>query len=279
MPDRVALVGVGAMGRALLKRLRAAGKHVQAYDIDPAARDAAAADGAIVARSPAAAAQDATVVHVIVASDEDVLQATMGTDGVLAGASAGAIVLLHSTILPATTKTVADAAAGKGVHVLDAPVGGVPRRLEEGQSTFLLGGPADLVDSVRPHLLSIAKAVHHFGPLGAGNVAKLAKNLLNAGERVLLAEILRMVAAGGLDVRQFLDMQIATEKEPAVAMWSKNFSIVDGHAVPRPTTNLFGKDVRLAVELSRSLALDTPVTEGVGRTAAAWIAEWGQAQR
>lgn len=276
MSDKVGLIGVGALGLALLKRLRAAGKTVQAYDIAPTARRAAEDAGAVVVESPAAAAKDAAYIHVIVASDEQTLEATTGPQGLLAEARRGALVFLHSTTLPTTTKTVAEAAAAKGVAVLDATITGIPRVFEAGQGIFYVGGPKATVDAARGHLMQLGTAVHHFGPLGAGNVAKLAKNLYNGSERVLLAEMLNLAEAGGLDLRQFLDVLVSIHDKPAVAEWADNFTIENGHAVHRPTTNLFRKDVMLAAELSEIYRLDAPLTAGVARTARQWVASWAK---
>jgi 3-hydroxyisobutyrate dehydrogenase-like beta-hydroxyacid dehydrogenase len=276
MSETVALIGVGALGKALLKQLHKAGKRVQAYDVEEAARQFAHEQGAVVKASAAAAALGATHIHVLVASDTQAPDATTGQTGALTMAAAGCVLLLHSTILPETTRAVGKTGAEKGVRVIDAPITGVPHRLETGQGMFLVGGAKEDVEDVRSYLLKLGSAVHHFGPLGAGNVAKLAKNLYNASERVLLAEILNLVAAGGLDIRQFLEMQIAAEPRPAVAEWARNFDIAEGHARPRPTTNLFGKDVMLAATLSRGLSLNAPLTEGVQQTAERWLEGWGQ---
>ena len=274
MSDRVGLIGVGAMGRALLSRLRAAGKEVQAYDVSSAALQAARDGGATAAASAAAAARDASYVHVIVASDDEPIEATLRPDGVLAGAAPGTLVLLHGTILPATTRQIAIAAAESKIDVLDAPIIAIPKRLQAGHAGFLLGGRDDLVEGVRGYLLQLGEAVHHFGPLGAGNVAKLARALMNAGERILLAEVLDLAEAGGLDLPQFLAMETAGRSQSAVAAWEQNFIIERGHARHRPATNLFNKDVMLAAKLAEAYGLDAPLTQGAARTSARWVREW-----
>ncbi len=274
MSDRVALIGVGAMGQALLHRLRAAGKEVRAFDASPAALQAAREGGATAAASPADAAHGAAYVHVIVASDDQTIEVTLAPDGVLAEAAAGTLVFLHGTILPATTQRIAEAAARKSVVVLDAPIAAVPKRLEQGDAAFLLGGPPALVEKARGYLLQLGAAVHHFGPLGAGNVAKLARALINAGERVLMAEMLAMLEAAGIDPRQFLEIERAAGRPSTLAQWDKNFVIENGHARHRPATNLFNKDVMLAAKLAEAYGLDAPLTQGAARTSARWVREW-----
>ena len=107
MDSQVALVGVGNMGSALLERLLAAGAKVSAFDIKDSAMQAARERGAQTVASPAEAARGAKIIHVFVYDDQGVFDATFGEEGVLAGAGEAAIVILHSTILPATTRRVA----------------------------------------------------------------------------------------------------------------------------------------------------------------------------
>lgn len=276
MPEQVALIGVGAMGRALLTRLRAAGKQVRAYDVVPAAREVAREGGATIAACPAEAARDASHVHVMVASEHDTTEVMLGPDGVLTTAAPGTLVFLHGTILPETTRRIADAAAKGQVDVLDAPITAVPKRLEQGEAAFMVGGPPALVDKARGYLLQLGDAVHHYGPLGAGNVAKLARALLNAGERVLIAEVLMMLEAGGLDPRQFLQIETSAARPSKLSLWEDIFVIENRHARHRPATNLFNKDVLLAAKLAGSYGLDAPMTQGAARTAKQWVEAWAK---
>jgi 3-hydroxyisobutyrate dehydrogenase len=276
MLEQVALIGVGAMGRALLLRLRIAGKQVQAYDISPAAQQAARDGGAMVMPSPAAASRDAGYVHVIVASDDQTTEAVLGPDGVLATAAPGTMILLHGTVLPTTTRRVAEAAAKNKVDVIDAPITAVPKQLEAGKAAFMVGGPHVLIDKVRSYLLQLGDGVHHYGPLGAGNVAKLARALLNAGERVLISEVLAIVEAGGLDPRHFLQIESAEGRPSKLSLWENIFIIENGHARHRAATNLFNKDVQLAAKLAESYDLDAPMSQGAARTARRWVAEWSK---
>lgn len=270
------LIGIGAMGKALLGRLQQAGCAVRAYDIAAAAQQAAHAAGAEALASPAAAAQGAAFIHVIVASDADVETACLGADGVLEGAAPDAILFLHSTILPATTKRVAEAAAKRGIAVLDAAVTAVPARVAAGEAVFLVGGDKAVVDRVRPHLLALGREVQYFGPLGAGNVVKLAKNMINAGERVLYDEALKMTEAGGIDARQFLETMREADHGSFVSRWEKCFAVDGTHAEPRPATNLFNKDVQLAARFAEMSRLDLPMAQGAAATALRWVKKWAE---
>jgi len=278
MMEPVGLVGVGAMGTALLKRLVLAGRKVKAYDILDQRTAAAAKAGAEAAASPKAAAEGAQCTHVFVRTDDEVRDAVLGTDGVLEGASTGALVLLHSTIMPDTTKRIAEAAAARGVTVIDAPVTAIPRVVAAGDAVFLLGGGDDGVARAGAQLEALGKGVWHFGPTGAGNVAKIAKNFINAAERVVLAETLNMVEAGGLDVAKFLEMAVAEDGGSAISRWERAFELVGNHAEPRPASNLMNKDVRLAAELADAQGVSAPVAHGAADTAAIWVTGWEAAK-
>ena len=102
--EKIGFVGTGAMGSALLSRLKLANVQATAFDIAPAAMEAARKEGAQTATSAKAVAQASTIVDVVVRTDQEVLDCTMGKDGILEGAAPGTLVLLHSTIRPTTTK-------------------------------------------------------------------------------------------------------------------------------------------------------------------------------
>jgi 3-hydroxyisobutyrate dehydrogenase-like beta-hydroxyacid dehydrogenase len=276
MSDQVALVGIGAMGLILLKRLRILGKEVRAFDVLPAAMQRAREAGAQTANSPAEAARAASYIHVIVPNDEQIVEVTLGHDGVLKEASPGALLLIHSTIMPQTTQRIAEAAARKQVDVLDATITGVPARLEAGDAQILVGGPDALVERSRDYLQKLIGKVHHLGPLGAANVAKLAAAFVAGANRVVLSEALAIVEAGGLDPEQFLNVLREVGSPLPADRWEEIFVIKDGHAWHRPSTNLFRKDVGLAAKLAQAYDLDAPVTRGVAQTAQRWVKEWNE---
>jgi 3-hydroxyisobutyrate dehydrogenase-like beta-hydroxyacid dehydrogenase len=270
----VGLVGVGAMGQALLHRLILAGARVKAFDISEEALTAARNLGAEVVESAAEAARGVDAVHLFVRTDEEEVAATTGPDGILRGAAPGTVLILHSTVLPETTRRVAEAAAKVKVDVVDAPVTAVPRHVHAGEAVFLLGGDPEVVARTRPHLEALGERSYHFGPLGSGNVAKIAKNLATAIERVAAAEIVWLAEAGGLDPKDFFEMMRVEHNHPVMQRWDAAFTIENGHAVPRPASNLLNKDVGLAAEYARARNVTARVTKGAADTAAEWVAQW-----
>ncbi|HZS65036.1 MAG TPA: NAD(P)-dependent oxidoreductase [Xanthobacteraceae bacterium] len=273
MDKTVGLIGVGKMGSALLARLVLAGNKVRAFDIKASAMEAARSGGAETVGSAAEAAKGAAIVHIFVHNDEEIFDATISGHGALGGAAPGTTVILHSTIMPATTKRVAEEGARKGVRVIDASVTSVPRQVRAGEATFLVGGPDDVVAEIKPHLQSLGRAVWHFGPTGSGNAAKLAKNLTNVIERVMWAEVLTMLEKAGLDPKQFIDMFMSIERGSIMRTWERVVKLDGRHVTPQLSGGLFRKDAQHAARLARELGLKHSLTQGAADTTARWLAE------
>ncbi|HET8682192.1 MAG TPA: NAD(P)-binding domain-containing protein, partial [Micromonosporaceae bacterium] len=167
MGTTVGVVGLGAMGSPMVRHLLAAGVPVVVRDLDEARVAAAVARGAQAAGSAAELARACEVVAVVVPSDDDVRAVCLGADGMLAGLREGSVVLLCSSVRPETCEQVA-AAAPPGVDVLDTALAGGARGAEAGEVTLLAGGDAEVIERVRPVLAPWTRAIHHLGPLGAG---------------------------------------------------------------------------------------------------------------
>lgn len=259
--EKIGFVGTGAMGSALLSRLKLANVQATAFDIAPAAMEAARKEGAETASSAKAVAQASTIVDVVVRTDRDVMECTLGTDGVLEGAAPGTLVLLHSTIRPTTTKKVAEAAAEKRVHVIDACMTAVPSVVRQGGLTFLVGGQKALFDRAKPHLLNMAKDAVYMGPLGCGNVTKLFKNMTTAAEGLIVYEALQIAKAAGIDYKAALDLMQRTRSQSVLDRWETRFDLSGGDLKFNTGANLYDKDLPLAAEVGKALGAAIPVTE------------------
>ena len=263
--EKIGFVGTGAMGSAMLSRLKLANVQATAFDIAPRAMEAARAEGAQAALSAKAVAQASTIVDVVVRTDQEVLDCTLGKDGVLEGAAPGTLVLLHSTIRPTTTKKVAEAAAEKRVYVIDACMTAVPSVVRQGGLTFLVGGQKALFDRAKPHLLNMAKDAVHMGPLGCGNVTKLFKNMVTAAEALIVYEALQIGKAGGIDYKAALGLLQKTKSQHILDRWDMRFDLSGGDLKFNAGINLYDKDLPLAAEVGKALGADIPVTEQLAK--------------
>lgn len=263
--EKIGFVGTGAMGTALLSRLKIAGVPSTVFDIVPQALEQAEKLGAEPAASAKAVAQASTLIDVVVRSDQEVLDCTLGDNGIFEGASPGTLVLLHSTIRPATTKQVAQAAADKRVYVIDACMTGVPSVVREGGLTFLVGGQKALFNRARPHLLNMAKDAVHMGPLGCGNVTKLVKNLVTASEALIVYEAIQIAKAAGIDYRSALELMKKTQSDSILSRWETRFDLSGPELKFNSGANLYDKDVPLAAEVGKDLGADIPVTEQLAK--------------
>ena len=263
--EKIGFVGTGAMGSAMLSRLKLANVQATAFDIAPRAMEAARAEGAQTTLSAKAVAQASTIVDVVVRTDQEVLDCTLGKDGVLEGAAPGTLALLHSTIRPTTTKKVAEAAAEKRVYVIDACMTAVPSVVRQGGLTFLVGGQKALFDRAKPHLLNMAKDAVHMGPLGCGNVTKLFKNMVTAAEALIVYEALQIGKAGGIDYKAALGLLQKTKSQHILDRWDMRFDLSGGDLKFNAGINLYDKDLPLAAEVGKALGADIPVTEQLAK--------------
>ena len=263
--EKIGFVGTGAMGTALLSRLKLANVVATAFDIAPSAMEASRAEGAQTAPSAKAAAQESTIIDVVVRTDQEVLDCTLGKDGILDGAAPGSLVMLHSTIRPATTKRVAEAAAEKRVNVIDACMTAVPSVVRQGGLTFLVGGQKAFFDRAKPHLLNMAKDAVHMGPLGCGNVTKLFKNMVTASEALIVYEALQIAKAAGIDYKAALDLMQKTRSSHILERWETRYDLSSGDLKFNAGTNLYDKDLPLAAEVGKSLGAEIPVVEALAK--------------
>jgi 3-hydroxyisobutyrate dehydrogenase-like beta-hydroxyacid dehydrogenase len=263
--EKIGFVGTGAMGSALLSRLKLANVTALAFDIAPAALQAARNEGAETVSSAKAVAQACTMIDVVVRTDQEVLQCVLGNDGILEGAAPGSLILLHSTIRPTTTKRVAEAAADKRVNVIDACMTAVPSVVRQGGLTFLVGGQKAFFERAKPHLLKMAKDAVHMGPLGCGNVTKLFKNMVTASEALVVYEALQIAKAGGVSYKAALDVMQKTKSQHILDRWDTRYEFSSGELKFISGTNLYDKDLPLAAEVGKTLGAEIPVVEALAK--------------
>lgn len=265
--EKIGMIGTGAMGLALLERLKLNGVRAVCYDAHGPSLEQARALGMATAGSSAEAAKQSTLIDVVVRTDQDVLDCALGANGILESAQPGTLLLLHSSILPQTVHRVEDAARAKGVAVIDACMTGVPDTVRAGELSFVVGGPDELVERAKPHLLKMSKEVFHMGPLGTGAVGKLIKNMLGGAETLIVHEAIQIGLAGGIPYPKALEMMRRIGHDSVLNRWQRTFDASGNDPLPRSGRNVMNKDIPLVAELARLCQLDVPITQQLAAAA------------
>jgi 3-hydroxyisobutyrate dehydrogenase-like beta-hydroxyacid dehydrogenase len=197
---RVAFVGLGVMGYPMAGYLAGAGDDVTVHNRTKAKAEAwQLAHGGTIADTPAAAAENAEIVFCCVGDDPDVRAVILGRDGILEGIADGGVIVDHTTASATVAREVYEAAKNKNVGFLDAPLSGGQAGAEAGQLSIMVGGDADIFDRALPVMRSYAKACTHIGPVGSGQLAKMANQICIAGVVQGVSEALHFVKRAGLD--------------------------------------------------------------------------------
>jgi 3-hydroxyisobutyrate dehydrogenase-like beta-hydroxyacid dehydrogenase len=196
---RVAILGVGRMGGAMVGTLRRAGFDVTVWNRTRARAEAVAAPvGAAVAGTAREAVAGAGVVLSSLADDAAVRAVYAGPAGAATGLRAGTVVVETSTIAPGTVREVGPVIEARGAALLDAPVSGSVPAVEKGQLTIMVGGDPAALEQARPVLAALSAKLFHVGALGAGATMKLAVNALVHAINVALSEALVLAEKAGV---------------------------------------------------------------------------------
>lgn len=193
-------IGLGLMGSAMAQRLFDDGYRLTVWNLEPDRAEAFAKQGATVAATPAEVALASDIVLLCVLDTAAVESVVFGPSGVSGAARAGAVLVDHSTANPLPTADMAARLlAERGVNWIDAPVSGGPSFARERQLTIMAGGEAAIFARIEPVLRSYARNLTLMGPPGAGQMAKVINQAISGTSHVLMAEVLRLAEASGID--------------------------------------------------------------------------------
>ena len=248
---RVAVIGLGAMGSRITRRILDAGHELTVWNRDPAKAEPLVAAGASAAQTPAEAARRAEVVVTMVADPEALAAVTEGPDGAAAGLSPGSVLVQMSTVGPRSLERLAEVVPE--ASLLDAPVLGSIGEVEAGTLRVFVGGPAELVERWTP-LLETLGTVLRVGPVGAGTAAKLVANSTLVGVVGLLGEALALGTALGLPAEVAFDILDATPLGEQAKRRRPAFE--SGEYPPRFSVSLARKDADLILEAAAQNELD-----------------------
>ncbi len=263
---QIAFIGLGNMGGPMALNLIKAGHALRVFDLSPSALEAARAAGATVAASPAEAVAGAQTVISMLPASQHVESLYLGADGLGTQIAPGTLVIDCSTIAPASSRKVAEAARARGIVFIDAPVSGGTAGAAAGTLTFIVGGDADALERARPYLSAMGKNIFHAGGSGAGQVAKIANNMLLAIHMAGTAEALALGVANGLDPKVLSEIMVKSSgRNWSLELYNPWPGVQENVPASRGYSGGFGsslmlKDLGLAAEAS--IASGSPVPLG-----------------
>jgi len=256
---RIAVLGMGRMGKALAGRLLEGGHEVVVWNRSKGKTGDLVAAGAKEADEVAQAAAGADVVISILANDDAVRAVALGDGGVRSAIGADAVYANASTVSPALSEQLEEAFPA----FVAMPILGAPGAVAEGKAVYLAGGRAAAVERLQPVLAALATTVRRYDAAPLASAAKLASNLLLLCEVVALAEAFAVGRAGGLSDDQLREL---LGESPLVSALKNRFEgILTGEHDSWWTTVLGAKDARLAVEVARAAGIDTPEIDVAAR--------------
>ena len=196
---KIGFIGLGIMGKPMLRNLQKAGHELVAYDIIPSLLDTVVGEGVERGASCSDVAGRVEVVITMLPDGPDVERAVLGPKGVLEGSHPGLVLVDMSSISPVVSQSVAAACAAKDVGFLDAPVSGGEPKAVDGTLAIMVGGDRALFDRIAPLLECMGSSVARTGGVGAGNVTKLANQIIVACNIAAMSEALVLADRCGVD--------------------------------------------------------------------------------
>ena len=245
----VGIVGIGAMGGPMARRLLDRGYRVVVCDIDPVRTAMLADAGAAVAASAAEVARVADVVFTVVVNAADTDDVVFGDRGVAKVARSGMTVIMCSTVGPRYAATLGERLAAHRIDVVDAPISGGPQRALDGTLSMMIGAPPPVLAHVSSVLEAVASRRFHVGPrVGDGSAMKIVNNMLAGINLVGAAEALALAERLGMNLQMVSDVVNASSGGSWMFADRVPRILAGDYAPPKAAAKILAKDVGLALE-------------------------------
>lgn len=256
---KIGFIGLGIMGKPMSKNLLKAGHEVIVCDVVRAVVDELVAAGAKAAATPRDIASQVGLVITMLPNSPEVKQVVLGKDGIIEGARPGLIVADMSSIAPRVSRELAATLAEKGVEMLDAPVSGGQPKAIDGTLSVMVGGKKEVFDRCLPVFKAMAASVVRVGDIGAGNVAKLANQIVVALNIAAVSEALVLAAKAGVEP-ELVFQAIRGGLAGSTVMEAKAPLMLDRKFNPGFRINLHIKDLDNALDAGHQFGSPLPLT-------------------
>jgi 2-hydroxy-3-oxopropionate reductase len=261
MTEQIGFVGLGIMGKPMVRNLVKAGYQVVVHNRSRGAVDelVAESDAITAASSPKDVASRVKTVITMLPDSPDVRDVVFGEDGLLEALGEGSLLIDMSTIAPATAIEVTNALAERGATALDAPVSGGDKGAIAGTLSIMVGGKADDFERAKPIFEAVGKTIVHVGDAGAGQTVKACNQVVVALNYAAVSEALVLGAKAGVDpekIIQVLNGGLAASR----VLEMRGPTMIKHQFDPGFRVNLHRKDLGIALATGSENAVPLPVT-------------------
>ena len=251
---KIGFIGVGIMGKSMVRNLRKAGYEVAIYTRTKAKAEDVIAEGAVWCDTAAECAKGRDVVITIVGYPKDVEEVYFGDNGIIANADPGTYVIDMTTTSPRLAVRIWEEAEKAGLHAVDAPVTGGDTGAKAGTLTILAGGKKEDFDACVSVFEAMGKNINYEGKAGNGQHTKMCNQIAIAGALAGACEAMVYAKNTGLDVDTMLK-SISTGAAGSAQMNNVASKAAKDDYAPGFFLKHFIKDMGIADE--EALAVDT----------------------
>jgi len=258
----IGFIGLGIMGKPMAKNLLKAGHKLVIYDIIEAPVAELVAAGAAAGSSPKDVASRNELIITMLPNSPHVKEALLGKNGVIDGAKPGSLLVDMSSIAPLASREVAAELAKKGIEMLDAPVSGGEPKAIDGTLAIMVGGKEAVFEKVKDVLLQMGASAVLCGDVGAGNVTKLANQVIVALNIAAMSEAYVLATKAGVDPERVFNA-IKGGLAGSTVLNAKSPMVLAGNYKPGFRIALHIKDLQNALDTAHETGVPIPLTSQV----------------
>lgn len=254
---RIGWIGTGVMGHSMVGHLMAKGFAATVSSRTKSKAQPLLDKGASWGATPKEVAQKSDVVFAIVGFPKDVREVFLGSDGALAGAKAGSVLVDMTTSEPSLAVEIYEAAKAKGVHSVDAPVSGGDVGAKEARLSIMIGGDKEVVEALQPCWEAMGKTIVYQGKAGSGQHTKAVNQTLIASNMIGVCEALLYAYKAGLDLPTVLQ-SVASGAAGSWSLSNLGPRIIAGNFDPGFFVEHFIKDMGIVLDEAKRMNLALP---------------------
>lgn len=259
---KTGFIGLGIMGKPMAGNLLRAGYQLVVCNRSQGAVQELVAAGAEAAPSPREVGARCGVIVTMLPNSPHVKEVVLGPNGILEGAKPGTVIVDMSSISPLAVREIAATAAEKGIEMLDAPVSGGEPKAIDGTLSIMVGGKQEVFDRCFELLSTLGTSVVHCGDIGAGNVTKLANQIIVALNIAAMSEALVLGAKAGV-APETIYQAIRGGLAGSMVLDAKAPMVLNGNFKPGFRIELHLKDLANALETGHEVGVPLPLTSQV----------------